>query len=430
MSKKRFGRLALAISALGLLISPFTSQALTPTFSVLYNFQPVVDSSQFVTLYDAQNHKKGEWNVGLYLDYAHQPLELASPVGVRQLGVVDGTIVANVLGSYGITDWFTVGARVPVVLFNNYEGLPNTPARALAEHDFSMGDVGLDLKFRLLSAKEGRIGLAVIPFLHFPTGRSTTFVGDGQVNGGAKVAFHADVHERVRLVANVGYLIKKGVVIRGLDADDQFQIGVGANVKIIKDKLDLIAEGHTETVAKDFFSNKIQTPAEVGGALRYHATKNLDFTAGGTAGLNHGYGSPDYRVFLGVNYTRHREDAPEPVVSKKDIIIKEKIQFDFDKSTIKSESFGILDNVVQILKENSDFKMVRIEGHTDSVGSDAYNQRLSQRRAEAVRQYLINKGIPASKLQAVGKGESEPLADNSTSAGRAKNRRTEFHVEN
>ena len=62
-------------------------------------------------------------------------------------------------------------------------------------------------------------------------------------------------------------------------------------------------------------------------------------------------------------------------------------------------------------------------GHTDRIGSDAYNQKLSQRRAESVRQYLIGKGLPASRLDAIGKGESNPIADNATAEGRAQNRR-------
>jgi len=72
--------------------------------------------------------------------------------------------------------------------------------------------------------------------------------------------------------------------------------------------------------------------------------------------------------------------------------------------------------------------IVRVEGHTDSVGSDKYNQRLSERRAHAVVKYLIGKGIESNRLQAAGFGESRPIAPNETPEGRAKNRRTEFHI--
>jgi hypothetical protein len=70
-----------------------------------------------------------------------------------------------------------------------------------------------------------------------------------------------------------------------------------------------------------------------------------------------------------------------------------------------------------------------VEGHTDSVGSDAYNQTLSEKRANSVRQYLVNKGYPDDKITAVGMGETSPIADNTTKEGRAENRRVEFHLQ-
>jgi len=96
--------------------------------------------------------------------------------------------------------------------------------------------------------------------------------------------------------------------------------------------------------------------------------------------------------------------------------------FDNDSATIKPESYPDLDRAVQLLQTN-DRLNATIEGHTDSNGSDAYNLRLSQRRADAVRQYLVDKGVNASRLAAVGRGESQPIADNATTEGRAQNRR-------
>lgn len=96
--------------------------------------------------------------------------------------------------------------------------------------------------------------------------------------------------------------------------------------------------------------------------------------------------------------------------------------FDTDSAAIKPESFPDLDRAVRLMTTN-DRLAGTIEGHTDSRGSDAYNQKLSQRRAESVRQYLVDKGVPASRLDAIGKGESSPIADNATAEGRAQNRR-------
>ena len=103
------------------------------------------------------------------------------------------------------------------------------------------------------------------------------------------------------------------------------------------------------------------------------------------------------------------------------------INFKFDSSRIEPDSERILDQAVNTLNK-VDPVDVRIEGHTDSIGSDAYNMKLSDRRANAVRDYLIGRGINGARLSTDGKGESQPVAPNDTDAGRYQNRRVEFHV--
>lgn len=102
--------------------------------------------------------------------------------------------------------------------------------------------------------------------------------------------------------------------------------------------------------------------------------------------------------------------------------------FEFGKSELKAGAQVNLDRLAEILKKESKGQIV-IEGHTDSVGSNAYNQALSQRRAAAVREYLLGKGVPAHQVSALGKGEDFPVASNSNSAGRQQNRRVEVIVE-
>lgn len=103
------------------------------------------------------------------------------------------------------------------------------------------------------------------------------------------------------------------------------------------------------------------------------------------------------------------------------------IYFDFDKTTLKSESFMELNKVVDFLKQNPSVS-IEISGHTDSKGSDTYNQNLSQGRSQAVVDYLISQGIDSSRLEAHGYGESKPIDSNETEEGRANNRRVEFTV--
>jgi OmpA-OmpF porin, OOP family len=113
------------------------------------------------------------------------------------------------------------------------------------------------------------------------------------------------------------------------------------------------------------------------------------------------------------------------VITPKEIKITQQIQFDFDKDTIKPVSFPILDAVKDVLVDNPAIKL-EIQGHTDNFGTADYNQKLSSRRAEAVKKYLIKKGIDANRLTSKGYGFDQPLVPNDTKENRAINRRVQF----
>ena len=103
------------------------------------------------------------------------------------------------------------------------------------------------------------------------------------------------------------------------------------------------------------------------------------------------------------------------------------IQFENGKATIKPSSYKILNDIAKIFIDNTNY-IVEVQGHTDNVGKRDYNIDLSERRAQAVRTYLIGKGVPATRLSAHGYGPDVPIADNKTKEGRAKNRRVEFNI--
>ena len=116
---------------------------------------------------------------------------------------------------------------------------------------------------------------------------------------------------------------------------------------------------------------------------------------------------------------------PKPVAEK--VTFAADVLFDFDKSVIKPEGRSKLDDLAAKVK-GINLEVVIAIGHADSIGSDAYNQRLSVRRAEAVKAYMVSKGIEPNRVYTEGKGEKQPIADNKTRDGRAKNRRTEIEV--
>ena len=110
------------------------------------------------------------------------------------------------------------------------------------------------------------------------------------------------------------------------------------------------------------------------------------------------------------------------------IEITEKVMFEYDKATIKGDSHALLNDVATVIKQHPSIAKIRIEGHTDSDGSDKYNKKLSQDRADAVMQFLVGAGIEANRLEAVGYGEEKPIADNKTDEGKERNRRVEFNI--
>ncbi|WP_164012715.1 OmpA family protein [Pyxidicoccus trucidator] len=127
------------------------------------------------------------------------------------------------------------------------------------------------------------------------------------------------------------------------------------------------------------------------------------------------------------------QGCPESVrqvvyLTEKTLEITERIFFAFDRAEMLPRSYPLMDQVAKVLREHPELKQVVVEGHTDNIGGDAYNRRLSQARAESVCRQLERRGVEASRLRAVGRGPDAPADTNATATGRERNRRVEFHI--
>ena len=122
------------------------------------------------------------------------------------------------------------------------------------------------------------------------------------------------------------------------------------------------------------------------------------------------------------------ETVRAPVIKRGQQIVLQGVRFDSGSAKLKRSSYGVLDeNVAKILRSRKNLRIL-VVGYTDDRGSDAMNQKLSERRADSVKRYFVSRGIASSRIQAIGRGESNPIADNSTVDGRAQNRRIELEA--
>ena len=186
---------------------------------------------------------------------------------------------------------------------------------------------------------------------------------------------------------------------------------------------------NVSTGLKYYFTENFFAKASVDGMYNIDADEG-EWMAGVSVGLNFGGGA---RQVAAVEPTP--EPAPAPIVDNEPepapevVRVELDVKFDFDKSRVREESYSDIKNLADFMQQYPQTTTV-VEGHTDSVGTDQYNQRLSERRAEAVRNVLVNEyGVQGNRVNSVGYGESRPVADNSTEEGRQINRRVEAEVE-
>lgn len=165
------------------------------------------------------------------------------------------------------------------------------------------------------------------------------------------------------------------------------------------------------------------TPSRAGGILLV-----LTLACGGTTTFQD---TSPIRIAVAPPAPPPQQDPP-PVkkveIRDNRIEIGEKIQFALNKAEVLSVSFPLLDEIAKVIQENPHVQKISIEGHASAEGDDQYNLLLSKARAEAVRAYLVSKGVSADRLSSTGHGETKPLATNDNEAGREKNRRVEFHI--
>jgi outer membrane protein OmpA-like peptidoglycan-associated protein len=391
-------------------------------------------------------------SVGILLDGAINPPQTAT--GEVEVNHTHFTLGIGLLPNLEFT------AEIPYVQFER-----NVPAD---RHTDDIGGLRLGLKYRLLNEANGApLGAALLGAFVAGTGRDDfPAVLDRATVFGSREAYEVmGIIDKVLLKTSQGdatFTLNAGGLFfdkpSGFSVENQslpfqrrfqgpnatfdvpFEFAAGLQLPLFKTyyaRGEFLNEFRGTTAIVDQVQGSLPTRDFVG--VRFANVYGFAVQGGADFGLS-GYLDP-YRFIASISYAMPEvlpprppriaqapplppPPPPAPAPVKKKIVLRG-VHFDFDKAAIRSDSVAILREAANTLKENPSVHVV-VEGYTDSRGTEAYNQRLSLRRAEAVKDYLVKLGVAADRLTVRGKGASQPVASNDTEEGRAENRRVEL----
>jgi len=452
-------------------------------------FVPAVSAEGgFVQEHPHVPHHLG-WGLGLFINIADDPIVEKTAAGDDLNKVVDTAVSADLIASVGLYRRVEIGLHLPVHLL--YDGDPYQNGTQTLSAGAGAGDLRLFPKVQIFStgdlAKHFMMAFA-FPF-SFPTGDEEEFRGSGGVTIHPRLLFAAHVG-RLGLGFDVGYKYRT-THPQNLPWADEVTLGpwvsVGATDKLAI-RAELLAAKHvgTEVDGADFPIEVLGGIEYDTGTLALYGGGTIGLTDGigdpdfrVIVGLRYrknvaedqGYRDSDGDGILDKNddapYEPEDKDGfkdddgvPEPdndqdgildgddecpelagepnrkgcpsrtfvKIEDGKVIIIGKIQFKTGSAEIDKNSDQLLDQIAQALEGNTQVKKLKIEGHTDNVGDDGMNQKLGEARAKSVKEALTKRGVDGDRLEAVGVGETKPIAPNDTPGGRQKNRRVEFVI--
>ena len=429
------------------------------------------------------------FDVGLWLNYEHNAIMLYSEADGHRYGAllkhrVDGAL----MGSIGLFGFAQLGIEVPGVLYqardSDIPGATSTPLPSLTSS--KLGDIRFQPKLQFLWASSAFFDVAVIPSFTIPSAQSNSFAGEKGATFQPELAVSKSFDNGMRFSTNMGAIFRRSEQLLNESIHNELEARVGLGYRFQNAahpdapplELDLGLSGMTS--ASNPFTSRYEDAVELRGEATYHVASWISVFAGPGFGFGRSYSNPQWRAFAGARFAFGQEPkqlaapppapvvavenpppapalapvpepapapiaavvaAPEPVVLPakepvrrrakmvaERIEITEEVEFATGSDVISANSYDLLGNVAEVMKEHPEVKQFRVEGFTDSEGGAEKNLELSNKRAIAVVRYLVKAGIPAERLVSEGFGETHPLATNNTKQGRQINRRVEFHV--
>lgn len=419
------------------------------------NFNPTNDGLDFVTVHSSETLSPGLLNLGLFLNYAVNSLPNYQDATTQtRTNFRDSLLSSDVNFALGLTPGWEVGLSFPAVLRQTVDSDVNT-------FRGEYGSTGLTEVRAMTKARffgDSSQGFGAVLSANFNQISNNPFLGSG---AGPTFNFELVGDKSFGLFAvgaNAGVRFRNpGTQLPGVPIDplgNQFIASTAASYLFTSWDTKLIAEifGSAPMQRRRFESDRSASTAEFLLGLKHDINRSIAVHAGASTELFHGTASPDWRVYTGLNWViGPLWSSQEPIVRVQDqplraleemqptdpfagkpqvseAFIARDILFDFNSDVLQPRAREALRKLATYLKQPPGFQTLSIEGHTDSIGRAAYNLDLSQRRAESVRRALIEFGLAAAKVRAIGYGASRPIADNGNYQGRALNRRVEFKV--
>jgi len=424
------------------------------------NFNPITNGLDFVTVHSSETLKPGVLNFGLFLNYAVNSLPNYEDATTQtRTDFSDSLLSADLNVGFGILRNWDFGFSIPVLLSQSVSSNVTAFRGEFAQNGLT--EFRGNTKYRFFGTDSE--GLAAIASFNLNQIEDNPFSGiDAGPTFNLELAADTTLDSLWAIGANLGYRFRQpGTKIASVPIQplgDQLIASVAGSYLVPNYDVKIITELFGSYPMEDtaLASDRDLSTLEWLLGAKWDVNQSVALHGGFGTEVIHGTSSPDWRIYSGINWVigplygekkpsaiyrveeqveASQEDffyqdpyAYEGAPLKKETFRGRDVLFEFNSDKVHPYAKESLQEFADYLLGPAGFKQLVIEGHTDSIGSETYNQSLSERRANQVRRVLISMGLPREKVTAVGYGESSPIADNGNFQGRAINRRVEFQV--
>ncbi len=396
------------------------------------NFNSITSGIDFVTVHSSETLKPGLINLGLFLNYAVNSLPYFENIPEGRTEFNDGLLVSDFNVGIGLLPNWDVGISFPILLTQTINASTSYGGSFTKN---GLTEIRLGTKYRFYGTES--YGVASVVSVNFNMVENNPFKGS-PANPTVNFELVGDLTVgRAAIALNVGHRWTfPGASVAGtalVPLTNQLIASTAVSYHLPEADTRLISEIFGSIPLARTTSNQDRSASSLEWIVgaKHDITQSLAFHAGLGTELTHGASSPDWRLYTGINYVFgpvfSKEASSLRFLGKK--IIIENILFEFDSDVVVGDVTDILKEAMKRIDLEGSYEKLIVSGHTDSIGPLAYNTDLSDRRANRVRQILIDQfKISSEKIEAVGKGPTEPIADNGNFQGRQANRRVEIEA--